>query len=222
MSIKSLKTKSMKKILIMMSCVALGTVACKKKYDDVSKVVNVSYPTISFTGSKFYSVNVGAASPTIQATAYDSVLNESYTVDYDPSVIDVNTPGLYVVPMNARNKNGYVGSDVVYVAVTNIAPAIDLSGTYKRTSNNEPVHITEVANGLYETDDVGGAATLEVTAYFAQLNDSTLTLPEQPTEVGTLYAVNAKVTGSGAPGTAITWAVRNGFFGTAQRTFVKQ
>jgi hypothetical protein len=195
--------------------------SCKKKSDDVSKVVTVSYPTISFTGSKFYSINVGAAAPTIQATAYDSLLEESYPVDYDPSVIDVSTAGLYVVPMTATNKYGYEGADVVFVAVTNIPASVDLSGTYKRTSNSEPVHIVEVANGLYETDDVGGAATLEVTAYFAQLNDTLLTLPPQPTKVGTLHCVNAKIKDI-AGDTTISWAVRNASFGTAVRTFVKQ
>ena len=86
----------------------LFLVACKKKYDDVSHVVAVSSPTISFTGSKFYSISIGGTAPTIQATAFDSVLNESYPVDYDPSVIDPSTPGLYVVPLSAKNKNRFV------------------------------------------------------------------------------------------------------------------
>jgi len=209
----------MKKLIIVV-CFAAGFTACKKS-DDVSDVVKVSYPTISFTGSKFYSINVGAGAPTIQATAYDSALNESYPVDYDPSVIDVNTPGLYVVPMTSKNKYGYEGTDVVFVAVTNIPESVDLSGTYLRAATGATPTITEVANGLYMTDDVGGAPSLPITAYFAQLDDSTLVLPPQPTAAGTLSAVNAKVRDV-AGDTVITWAVRNASFGTAARTFVKQ
>jgi hypothetical protein len=198
----------------------LSVGSCKKDEDDVSHIVTVSTPTISFAGSKFYSIPVGGAAPTIEASAYDSTLGEAYPVDYDPSVIDVTTPGLYVVPMTAKNKNGYVGADVVYVAVTNIPEATDLSGTYLRVGNNEPMNVTEVANGLYETDDVGGAPTLEVTAYFVQIDETTIDLPPQPTIAGTLYTVNSSVEEDGGT-TTISWAVRNSSFGTQQRTFVK-
>jgi hypothetical protein len=201
--------------------IAIIVFGCKKEQDRVSQIVKVSAPTISFTGSKFYSINVGESVPAIVATAYDSVLNESYTVEYDPAVIDATTPGLYVVPMTAKNKYGYIGSDVVFVAVTSIPDSIDLSGLYKRTTG-EPVNITKVERGLYETDDVGGAATLEITAYFVQINDTLLDVPPQPTPAGSLHCVTEKVTGSGAPGTTISWAVRNAFFGTQLRTFVKQ
>ncbi|RYE57939.1 MAG: hypothetical protein EOP48_04720 [Sphingobacteriales bacterium] len=210
------------KRLIVFGFLALTIYSCKKDYDKVSQVVDVSAPTISFTGSKFYSIKVNDPAPAIEATAYDSILNEAYPVDYDPTVIDVTTPGLYVVPMTSKNKNGYVGSDVVYVAVTDIPESIDLSGTYIRVGNDEPMHVTKIANGLYETDDVGGAPTLEITGYFAQLNLTDLDFPEQPTEAGNLSAVNATVTAVDGADTTISWAVRNGFFGTAQRTFVKE
>lgn len=199
----------------------LGFACCKKDDKKVSQVVTVSAPTISFTGSRFYSIPVGGAIPTIAATAYDSVIGESYPVSYDVSNIDNTTPGLYVVVFNTKNKYGYTSQDVAYVAVTNIAAGLNLSGTYKRTSNNEPVHVTEVANGLYETDDVGGAATLEVPAYFVTINETTIELPEQPTIAGDLYAVNGSLH-LAAGDTTFTYAIRNASFGTAARTFKKQ
>lgn len=211
----------MRKIIIAASILTAFAVGCKKE-DNVSQVVAVSYPTITVTGSQFYSINVNGAAPDIQATAYDSTIGESYPAEYDASVIDVTTPGLYVVPITATNKFGYIGSNVVYVAVTEISDAIDLSGTYVRTANNEPVHITKMARGLYETDDVGGAASLEITAYFAQIDDSTLSFPYQPTAAGELGVIDPAVGVNDDGDTTLSWNVDNVFFGTQRRTFVKQ
>ncbi len=210
----------MKKYLLILVAAA-SLVGCKKKDDNVSQDVVVSSPTITLTGSLFYSINTGGTIPSVSATAYDSVLHESYPTKLDASGIDNQTPGLYVVPITSKNKYGYTSSTVVYIAVTDINPAIDLSGLYKRTANNAPVHVSKVANGLYLTDDVGGAPTLPVPAYFAQLDDTTITLPPQPTVAGTLSAENASV--SMMPGdTSFTYIVINGSFGTSQRVFVKQ
>ena len=211
----------MKKYIILGLVTIVAISSCRREHSNISKVVTPSYPTINFTGSQFYSIMVGGTAPTIQATAYDSALNESYSVSYDPSLIDITTPGLYVIPMTATSKYGYVGSAVVYVAVTDIDSTVDLSGVYLRSATGAMPNITQIVRGLYSTDDVGGAPSLPITAYFAQLDDSTLSLPEQPTDVGTLSAVNAVVyvdTGD----TVLSWAVRNGFFGTQQRFFVKQ
>lgn len=210
----------MKKIIIAAGALLTLAASCKK-YDDVSQVVNVSYPTITITGDRFYSIRPGDPVPSVAATAYDSILRESVSTVFDPNGVDASTPGLYVVPITAKNRNGYVSSDVVYIAVTNIPDDYDLSGTYLRAATGANVSITKIARGLYETDDVGGAPSLPITAYFVQLTDNTLQLPPQPTDVGTLSAVNAQVNKVDSD-TVITWAVRNASFGTALRTFVKQ
>jgi len=198
--------------------------SCRKDYDKVSQVQEVSYPTINFTGNRFVSIQVGGTVPTIEATAYDSLLNESYTVNFDPSVINTSEPGLYVVPMTATNRYGFVGSDVVYIAVTNIHDSFDLSGIYSRVDvpTGATPEVTEIANGLYQTDDVGGAPSLPVTAYFVQINDSVLDFPTQPTSAGPLSARNAKVLHANTDSTALTWVVVNINFGTAQRYFLRQ
>lgn len=211
----------MKKLIIASGLLIVSFAACKKDYDDVSKVVDVSYPTITLTGERFYSIPVGGSAPDVQATAYDSILKESYTPALDASVIDVQTPGLYIVPITATNRNGYIGQAVVYVAVTNIPEDYDLSGNYLREATGAEINIVEVANGLYSTDDVGGAPTLPITAYFAQISDSELSLPPQPTDAGTLSAINASVSVNADGDTLISWAVDNASFGTAQRTFIK-
>lgn len=208
--------------ILFIACLAVTVISSCKKEDDVSKVVRVSYPEITLQGSKFYSIRTGGAIPTIQATAYDDMLDEEYPVEMDASAIDNQTPGLYVMPITATNRNGYITTEVVYIAVTDIDESKDLSGTYLRTTNGEEMNVTEVANGLYQTDDVGGAASLEVTVYFAQLNDTLLDVPEQPTpDVGDISADNARVF-EGESSTTITWIVINGFFLDNQRSFVKE
>ncbi len=210
----------MKKYLLIL--VATATmVGCKKKDENVSQEVRVSYPTITLTGSLFYSIRTGDPIPTVSATAYDSVLKESYSTSLDASGVDNTTPGLYVVPVNSKNRFGYRSQSVVYIAVTNVPASTDLSGFYERTANGAPVNVTKVANGLYETDDVGGAPTFPITAYFVHIDDTTISLPPQPTAAGTLSAENASL--SMMPGdTSFTYIVINGSFGTAQRTFEKQ
>jgi hypothetical protein len=116
----------------------------------------------------------------------------------------------------------------VYVAVTNIDPAINLAGTYKRTSNNVLVHVSRLANGLYQTDNVGGVDASVATnapyvfpAVFVQTNDTTIILPSQNTAQGTLYGTNAGIIMAPAD-TAYHYVVNNAAFGTSTRTFVKQ
>lgn len=209
----------MKKISIFILGV-IGIISSCKKEDKVSQVVKVSYPTVTISGQEYYSIPVGGVLPSISASSYDSVLKEAYPTQYDASVMDNTKPGLYVVPITAQNKYGYVGSNVVFVAVTNIPATIDLSGNYKRLENGAPVEITKLGNGLYKTNDVGGAPTLQVSAIFAQLNDTLLTLPPQPTSAGSLSCSGSvvKVTGTD---TVISWAIKNGSFGAAIRNFKK-
>lgn len=209
----------MRQLLFVFGLCLIGASACKKN-DDVSQVVTVSYPTITLTGDRFYSIRPGEAAPTIGATAYDSTLREAVQTNYDPAGVDNATPGLYVLPITAKNKNGYETTEAVYIAVTSVPDDYDLSGAYLRAATQATVNVTKVKRGIYETDDVGGAPSLPVTAYFAQIDDSVLSLPEQPTEVGTLSATDAFVRRSGTD-TLIQWKVVNGSFGTALRTFVK-
>lgn len=209
----------MKKITIaLVLTVALG--ACSKK-ENVSQIVTASNPTVTLSGSKFYSIPVGGAAPIVSATAYDSTIGESYTPQLDPSGIDVNTPGLYIVPVIARNKYGYVGQENVYVAVTDIAEAADLSGVYARTSNGAESNVTELANGLYVADNLFGSPSLFVDFYFVQTSDSTIVIPDQATDLGDLVVDDVSL--SVAPGdTSISYSIQTLTSNNAIRTFVKQ
>ena len=217
----------MKKYLIAASMVALTIAACKKDdRDSGSFVTDVSYPTISFTGGEFYSIRTGGTLPEVSATSYDSTLNESYPVQIvGAESIDNTVPGLYVISARAKNRFGFVRSEQVFIAVTDIPDSVDLSGEYAR--GTAIAVVSRLARGLYRTDNVGGTVgATQTSAIFAQLNDSTLDLPEQEVPgAGTIEAVNAKVYVNATGDTTISYRFSNGggFFNTtATRVFVKQ
>jgi len=67
----------MRKILLLAVLAAVSFASCKKTVNDVSTEVTVSYPIISFAGGNvYYSIPVGGALPTIQATAQDTFINK--------------------------------------------------------------------------------------------------------------------------------------------------
>ncbi len=183
----------MKKLLVIPFLAVLMLGACKKNDNSVSTLVTYSTPTITLTGQSFYSINVGGSLPSISATAYDSFYKESYPVVIDQSTLDNTVPGLNIVYVKSSNKYGMIATQGVYVAVTDISPLIDLTGNYKRVSNNAPVVVTKLANGLYQTDNVSGALSGGQTAYFVQTDDTTIVLPLQTTGFGDTYGTNAKI-----------------------------
>jgi hypothetical protein len=184
----------MKKLLVIPFLAAIFFASCKKNTDTVSTEVTYSVPTITVNGQQYFSINVGGSLPTVSATAYDSFYKETYPVVMDASTLDNTTPGLYIVSLKASNKYGMVGTSGVYVAVTNIDPAIDLSGNYQRVSNGAPATLTELANGLYRTSNISGALSGANEGYFVQIDDTTIQVPVQVApSFGTLYGSQASV-----------------------------
>ena len=209
----------MKKTAIIILLSALAITGCRKKTKDVSQTVTASYPTVTLTGSQFYSIHIGNNLPSVSATAYDSVLSESYSTTIDNTTLDNTKPGLYIVKVNAKNKNGYIGSANVYIAVTEVSDAVDLSGAYDRAGN--PCNVAKVARGLYFNDNIAGS-TLVVPGYFAQTSDTTIDVPLQPVEgVGDLSGTDATLSLT-PPDTTFSYHVVNSAFGSQLRTFVKQ
>ncbi len=85
----------MNKIKISLSialAVFVSMTACRKVPDNVSSVEKASYPTITILGSQFYSIPVGGSLPAVAATAYDSIIKESYPVSLDARSIEI-VPG---------------------------------------------------------------------------------------------------------------------------------
>lgn len=210
----------MKKTILFLSfCALLVNEGCKKRDpEDISTTYDATYPTITFTGSKFVSIPVGGTVPAIAATAYDSILNESTTVIQGPSTVDVTKPGLYFQEFASKNSRGFRATDIAYVAVTDIAESEDQSGDYKCVGRNGIATVTELANGLYRSDNVGGNPAGPVTVYFVQLTDTTLKFPTQPTAAGTMGFTNVSFT----PGVSYEYKVVNPGYGTGLRVFEKQ
>ena len=185
----------MKKFLFIPLLALLAVTSCKKNDNTVSTLVTYSTPTVVVTGGQYYySIPVGGSLPNIQATAYDTFYKQSYVPVIDQSTLDNSTPGLYIVYITAKNIYGMVGSTAVYVAVTNVSSSINLSGMYARTSNNDTVHVTKLATGLYRTDNVGGVLsnnpTFILPAFFVQTSNNMISLPLQQTSQGTLYGTS--------------------------------
>ena len=214
----------MRNIIIALALVVFVLASCKKNQNNVSTEVTYSAPIISFAGGNiYYSIPIGGALPAISASAYDTVYKESDSVLLDQSSLDNTTPGLYIVTASAKNKYGMTSYASVYVAVTDINPAINLAGQYIRTSNSDTVQISKLANGLYQTSNVAGTTNVAyiVPAVFVQVDDTTIILPNQQTAQGALYGGNTGINMSPLD-TTITYSIQgNPAYSTAVRQFLK-
>lgn len=206
------------KLLLLASVVMVLAVSCSKTTDDVSKIVDVSFPTIDLNGPEIVRLNVGATYTDQGAELTDDITGA--TSDIDPVSDNVNTaqPGLYFVQYSASNANGFTTNAVRFVAVTNVTGGVDISGTYTRTATGIPAIITKVAEGVYKVQNPGGAAAgLNTVVYFVETSPGVFIAPPQPTPADGIMAVNEIViTPTGA-----SWKVDNPGYGTATRTFTR-
>lgn len=217
----------MRKILILSVIAAVAFAGCKKKLNNVSTTVTVSYPTITIAGSQYVSINVGGAFTPPAATAYDSFYKERPTVVTNLGTLDNTVPGLYTVVYSAKNHYGFVGHANLYVAVTNVSDSLDLSGWYLRNASPANVaFVTKLARGLFMTSNVGGddtstQASSVIPAVFAVTSTSTIDFGTQLTSAGTLTA-NTETLSLVPADTVISYAISLSGFGTEVRSFVKQ
>ncbi len=216
----------MKKLLFIGCAALVAIAACKKKTDDVSKVVTVSAPTININGSKFKSITVGTPYVDSGATLIDDVTGQSSQIQADTAdgggVVDVTTPGLYTLTYSAKNANGYGSINARYVAVTNYADAANLTGTYVRQSNQRAVHVTRKARGLYMTDDFGGAGIPDA-GYFAILDTAHMDFGYQYSEtIGAFFTVDVSYLHIRPADTSYAYTLHAAGYGTALRVFKKK
>ncbi|MBL7764779.1 MAG: DUF5011 domain-containing protein [Chitinophagaceae bacterium] len=228
----------MKRIIIILLAAipALTYTSCKLKYttDNITeKIVEPHYPTITLKGDQFISIPVSATGTYTDAGAQGLDDNDGKIYDLIPesAEVDLTTAGFYTVIYSFKNTDGYGSTATRFILVTGVDSATDYTGEYRRTSNNSPMNVEKVATGLYKTDNVGGVllpSAFALTAYFGLIDDSTIVVPEQPTDAGILYCSNSflrtmtDTTGGATTDTTISWIVRNPSFGTAQRTFSHQ
>lgn len=206
------------KRIIYLSIMLFAFAACKKvTTDNVSKIITL--PTIKILGNKFTSIPVGGtyADAGAEVTLDGGVKKNVASTD----VVDVNTAGLYPVKYTFTDELGNTVNDWRYVGVTNVPAAQDLSGVYTRTSNGVTMNVKEEANGLYSSDNIAGS-TLVVFACFVQIDDSTISLPAQPTlNVDEIDFTNQSIVQTPPTDVTLAWKVVNGAFGPALRTFTR-
>ncbi len=210
----------MKKILILLAIAITVLGSCRKKEYD-TRVVKVSYPTITLKGDKYVSLNVGTPYTDPGATGTDDVSGSTSNIMAGFSSLDVTTPGVYYMSYSMKNANGFVTTVGRYIAVTNYADGINLEGTYERTSNGVEVHFTKVSRALYMTDDMGGAG-LPDAAYFAVIDDSTIDFSAQLSEsLGAEIDASSEALVIDGGDTTVQYRLAAPGYGTALRRFVK-
>lgn len=223
-----MKIKSIKYVALIVLGLSVMFFSCEKKYttDNITqKIVAPHYPTITLNGPQFMSVPVSASGTYTDAGAVGLNDNDNSTVQLTPEPYDVDltTPGFYTVLYSFKNTDGYSADATRFILVTDVDGNLDYSGVYYRTANNSPMNVTKIGAGLYKTDNVGGVSGIPdyiFDVYFGQIDDTTLVVPNQPGNFGTIFCVNSYIYPTSAD-TTIQWGVRSAGFGTATRVFVK-
>lgn len=195
--------------------------ACKKDKDDVSKVVDTSYPTVQLNGDKYVTLNVGQAYSDPGALSVDDVSGAQTSIMADANTLDVSDPGLYYMSYTAINANGYKTASGRYIAVTNYNDGINLEGTYLREATGAEVHVTRVSRGMYMVDDMGGAG-LPDAIYFTMIDENSFEIGPQISE-----SIGAEIDGGNEEliidggDTILRYSLDAPGYGTAVRTFIK-
>ena len=205
---------------------AMFLASCKKEPESVSTVVNVSYPSLVLKGDQIISTSVGTGTYTDPgATGTDDITGASLALTPVTNSVDLTKPGFYSVKYTMKNSNGYITTKIRLVLVTPVSPAVDLSGTYARTSNGQTVTVTKKGTGLYTTNNIGGVAgrpEFIFDVYFGQTSDTTIAAPPQPSPLGGEVSIkNGKLTVSSAD-TLFSYTVLGTLFAENTRTFSHQ
>lgn len=216
----------MKALLYIFLAGSLLFTACTKKSENVyTKMVTPVYPKLTLKGAPVVTLSVGGTYTDAGATGFDSLTNTTTQLTPVSNNVDAANAGFYVVNFLTKNLWGYRTSAARLVLVTTVPPSDDISGTYVRNTNGEPVHVVKAGTGLYTIDNVGGVAGAPaafVFPYYIGFTDvNTFEGPQQTTPLGGLSLSNPVIIRSGSTIT-LKYVVINGNFGTSVRTFVKQ
>ncbi len=198
-------------LLVITSIIFMAS--CKKDSENVSTITY--YPVFTYNGDQFMSVHAGGSFTDPGVTALLDGKNWPVLIT---GSVDTITPGVYTLTYTSTNPEGF--SNVTYRYVGVISPdaaARDLSGKYVREIKNDTITVTKIADGVYLDNDIGGAPTFQIKAYFFNTTDSTIIVPLQQTSAGMLQCINGEIDATG-----LEWVVINGNFGTSTRYFVKQ
>lgn len=165
----------MKKILLFALVSLVVVSSCRRKENNVSLDVTVSYPQFHYPNGKYFSIKVGYPLPAVTAiaTAYDTFYKQACPVvvnfnaysnkqtGYTTTGVDNKTPGLYTASISSKNQFGFTNYDIIYVGVTNIPDTMNLSGLWYDTTGTYPLNridtVTKVATGMFTASNIYGA-----------------------------------------------------------------
>lgn len=213
----------MKKILLVACGLLIVFAACKKDPDPVSRVVDVTAPSIVVNGDKVVSVKVGGTFTDPGATLTDDVTGAVTTIYADePIDLDLTKAGMYTLTYSAKNANGYATTAARYIGVTNYNDGANLSGPYVRTSNNRKVNVTKEAASVYAIHDFGGAGIPADIGYFVVLDTNHIDFGNQYSETVGYFTAKIDHFYMRTGDTSFAYALDAAGYGTAVRNFVKQ
>ncbi|MFM2206773.1 MAG: hypothetical protein RL213_748 [Bacteroidota bacterium] len=214
----------MKRNISLIFAVAVLAIGCNKDPDPVSKVVDVTYPTITLKGPAIVHIPVNGTFTDDGATLTDDVTGAVSDISATVNEIDATTEGIYAVRYIASNANGFK-TEVVrtvlvkdYTPPANLDPNFDISGTWVRT-NGIVNNVVKIDNGLYVMDNFAGS-TAVYPAYMVTPDTTSFDIPEQTAFGLHLECTNETILSSN-PFT-VKYIVSASGFGTQFRTFIKQ
>jgi len=146
----------------------LFVTSCRKKYNDVSIEVTVSYPIMTLLNGKYFSINIGGALPatSVIASAYDTFYKQNCPVVVDFTQVSNLSAGLYPAYVSAKNLYGFTSYDTVWIGVTNVSDTLNLSGTWiNNFLGNQYTYVNKVANGFFTTTNLLGVDVIASPAF---------------------------------------------------------
>jgi hypothetical protein len=215
----------MKKIIIGLIAISTFFGSCKKETKDVSKVYDAFASKLELKGDAIIAPPAGSTVYVDPGATFTDDDGSKVELTTPITLPDLTKPGFYSVTYRKTSIHGYIRTATRLVLVSNVDPAIDLSGDYLRPSNGVKFKITKLGPGLYKTNNVGGVAsgaTVGVDVYFGHTTGNTLEVPLQESGFGPVSCKNGSVTINAGKAT-ISWVVLNqSYFLDNVRTFVQQ
>ncbi|MEO5996770.1 MAG: immunoglobulin-like domain-containing protein [Chitinophagaceae bacterium] len=205
-------------------------VSCNKEDDiiqndtqvGISKIVY--FPTIAIKGERFIILKQGDTYKDAGATALLNGQPTAFTV----ATVNTATPGVYELTYLAANPQGYTASDWrTVIVIGNDVTANNFSGTYQRAATGVSSKWTKTANGIYEVDNPGGAATgVGYKVVVVNFQGNKIKIPKQiasdPTGAPGIVSSTTETYNAAATPISYSWIFLAAGYGTGSRTFAKQ
>jgi hypothetical protein len=205
---------------------------CAKEEDIISTDTQVGhskivyFPEIAIKGERLIILKQGG---TYTDAGANATLNNQTTTFSTVGSVDVSKPGVYDITYEAKNEQGFSATDWRTVVV--IGPDVssnNFSGTYLRAATGVTCTWKKTADGVYEVDNPGGAASgVGYKVVVVNYQGNKIKMPRQlavDPSSGSTGAVSSTTETYNAAASPVTfsWIFLAGGYGTGLRTFTKQ